>query len=202
MHLNQHPTHTLDLSVRELPQLFNSLDPTPFLNKDLDRDCEAYIENWALQLPHDSHLHLTIHVEQLTSPAQASELVTDALHNFYAYKVELARGQLRQLLRQGRTNLAIGIGFLASCLILAELIGTLVTGHPAKIARETLTIIGWVALWRPAQTFLYDWWPVRDRIRVFENLRFARVTVRRAAPTPAAATRGLGDRGKQPGSHP
>lgn len=189
MHINQHPTHTLDLSVRELPQLFNSLDPTPFLNKDLDRDCEAYIENWALQLPDNSHLHLTIHVEQATSLEQASELVADALHNFYAYKVELVRGQLRQLLRQGRTNLAIGIAFLALCLILAELIDTLIAGHPARIARETLTIIGWVALWRPAQTFLYDWWPVRNRIRVFENLRFARVTVCRAGDTPAPAAR-------------
>ncbi|WP_200883090.1 hypothetical protein [Massilia sp. BSC265] len=182
MHISQHPTHTLELRVRELPQLFNSLDPTPFLNKDLDRNCEAYIENWALQLPRDSHLNLTIHVEDIESPELASELVADALHNFYAYKVELVRGELRQLLRQGRTSLGIGIGFLASCLMLAELIGTLVTGHPAKIMRETLTVIGWVALWRPAQTFLYDWWPVRSRIRVFENLRFARVTVRRGLP--------------------
>lgn len=182
MHIGQHPTHTLDLFVRELSQLFNSLDPTPFLSKDLDRDCEAYIENWALTLPHDSHLHLAIHVEQLDEPAYASELVTEAIHDYYGFKIELVRGQLKQLLQQGRTSLAIGLGFLVTCLLLAELIGSLIPGQLAKIAREALTIFGWVALWRPTQIFLYDWWPLKGRIRVFENLRFARVSVVKAAP--------------------
>lgn len=186
MHISQRPTHTLELSVRELPQLFNSLDPTPFLNKDLDHDCEAYIDNWAMQLPHDSHLQLVIQVAQLDSEAHASETLAEAIHNFYGFKIEILRGQLRQLFRQARVSLAIGVAFLASCLMLAELIGTLVADHPAEIARETLTVIGWVALWRPAHMFLYDWWPLKSRMRVFENLRFARVAVR-AAGSPATS---------------
>lgn len=178
MLINQHPTHTLELRVRELPQLFNSLDPTPFLNKDLDHACDAFIENWALSLPHDSHLHLAIHLEQLTSSAgEAGELVSEAIHNFYRYKTGLLRGELRQLLRLGRYSLGIGLAFVALCLLLAEAIATLVPGPGAKIAKESLTIIGWVAMWRPAQIFLYDWWPLNGRIKVYENLRFARVSV-------------------------
>jgi hypothetical protein len=178
MHISQHPTHTLALRVRELPQLFNSLDPTPFLNKDLDHACEAFIENWAMSLPHDSHLHLTVQVDHLTSsPTAAGELVAEAIHNYYGFKMALVRGELRQLLRVGRLSLCIGLGFLASCLLLAEAISSLVPGHSAKIARESLTIIGWVAMWRPVQIFLYDWWPLKGRIKVYENLRFARVSV-------------------------
>ena len=178
MHISQRPTHTLQLRVRDLQQLFNSLDPTPFLNKDLDPACEEFIENWAMALPHASHLHLTIHVEQLhCTTTEAGELVAEAIHNHYGYKAELVRGQLRQLLRMGRISLAIGIAFVAVCMLLAEAISSLVPGSAAKIARESLTIIGWVALWRPVQIFLYDWWPVKGRIRVFENLRFARVNV-------------------------
>lgn len=177
MHISQHPTHTLELRVHELQQLFNSLDPTPYLNKDLDHACEAFIENWALSLPHKSHLHLTVHVEQLASASEASELLSDAIHNYYSYKIELVRGELKQLLRLGRLSLAVGLGFVAACLLLAETITSLVPGPTAKIARESLTIIGWVALWRPVQIFLYDWWPIKGRIKVFENLRFARVNV-------------------------
>jgi hypothetical protein len=177
MHISQQPTHTLALRVRELRQLFNSLDPAPFLNKDLDRACEAYIENWALSLPHDSRLHLTVHLEQGACEADASELVAGAVHNYYGYKVELVRGELRQLLHLGRLSLAVGLVFVASCLLLAEAITTLMPGPAAKIAHESLTIIGWVAMWRPVQIFLYDWWPLKGRIRVFENLRFARVSV-------------------------
>ena len=177
MHITQHPTHTLELRVRELAQLFNSLDPTPFINKDLDHACEAFIENWALSLPHDSHLHLTIHVEQLASASEASEQIAEAVHNYYGYKIELENAKLRQLLRQGRLSLIIGIAFVTACLLLAEVITSLLPGPGAKIARESLTIIGWVAMWRPVQIFLYDWWPLKGRIRVFENLRFARVKV-------------------------
>lgn len=177
MHISQHPTHTLDLRVRELRQLFNSLDPAPFLNKDLDRACEAYIENWALALPHDCHLHLTIHVEELASAEEAGALVGDAIHNYYGYKIGLVRGELTQLLRVGRLSLAIGLGFVAACLSLAEAVTSLVPGPGARIARESLTIIGWVAMWRPVQIFLYDWWPLKGRIKVYDNLRFARVSV-------------------------
>ena len=177
MHISQHPTHTLALRLRTLQQLFNSLDPTPFLNKDLDRACEAYIENWALTLPLDSHLHLTIHLEEAGEHAAAGELVAEAIHNYYGYKGELARGELAQLLRQGRYSLAIGFGFVTVCLLLAEAITLLAPGPGAKIAHESLTIIGWVAMWRPVQIFLYDWWPLKGRIRVYQNLRFARVSV-------------------------
>lgn len=181
MHITQHPTHSLDLRVRELDQLFNSLDPTPFLNKDLDRTCEAYIENWALSLPHDSHLQLAIHVERLASAGAAVDLVADAIHNYYGYKIALVQGELTQLLRLGRLSLAVGLGFVTTCLLLAEALTSILPGPAAKIAREALTIIGWVALWRPVQIFLYDWWPLKGRIKVFQNLRFARVSVVRAS---------------------
>lgn len=177
MQISSHPTHTLELRVRELHQLFNSLDPTPFLNKDLDRACEIFIENWALSLPHDSDLHLTIHVEQLASPDDASEMVAGAVHNHYAYKIDLVRGELKQMLRLGRLSLAVGLVFVISCLLLAETLASLLPGPGAKIAHESLTIIGWVAMWRPVQIFLYDWWPLKGRIKVFDNLRVAGVKV-------------------------
>lgn len=186
MHISQHPTHTLELRVRELAQLFNSLDPTPFLNKDLDGACEIFIEDWALRLPHASHLALTIHVERSPVPTGAAELVTLAVHNHYGYKADLVRGELTQLLRLGRTSLLIGLGFVASCLLLAEAVSSVVGGPAARIVKESLTIIGWVAMWRPVQIFLYDWWPLKGRIAVFENLQFARVSVvESVAATPA-----------------
>lgn len=158
-------------------QLFNSLDPTPFLNKDLDRSAEAYIENWALLFPANSRLHITIHVEHLPGDSNATALMTEAIHNHFAYKAELAHGELRQLLRRGRASLFIGLAFVAACLIAADAIAQIGTGSVATIARESLTIIGWVAMWRPIEIFLYDWWPLVRRIDVYKNIRYARVRV-------------------------
>ena len=39
------PHHRIELHLRELGQLFNSMDPTPFHHKDLDPDAEEFIRN-------------------------------------------------------------------------------------------------------------------------------------------------------------
>lgn len=171
------PAHHLELRVRELMQLFNSLDPTPFLNKDLDRSAEAFIENWALGFPPNSRLHITIHLEHPHTDGDATALMTEAIHNYFAYKAGLVRGELKQLLKQGRLSLIIGLAFVAACLAGADAIGQLGTSNALTIARESLTIIGWVAMWRPVQIFLYDWWPIVRRIRVYLNLCHAHVHV-------------------------
>jgi hypothetical protein len=43
-------------------------------------------------------------------------------------------------------------------------------GTWASIVRESLMIAGWVAMWRPMQIYLYDWWPLRQRSRIYEKL--------------------------------
>jgi hypothetical protein len=37
-----HP-HTISLNLRDVNQLFNSMDPSPFIEKDLDDDAEEFI---------------------------------------------------------------------------------------------------------------------------------------------------------------
>jgi hypothetical protein len=39
-------------------------------------------------------------------------------------------------------------------------------------------ILGWVAMWRPLQIVLYDWWPIRHRALVFDKLAKMPVEVR------------------------
>ncbi|MBM3963286.1 MAG: hypothetical protein FJ306_15525 [Planctomycetes bacterium] len=46
------------LRLRELAQLFDSFDPAPFHEKDLDRDAEEFIVSWAREFPADAPLVL------------------------------------------------------------------------------------------------------------------------------------------------
>ena len=177
MKRNRLPVHHLELRVSELVQLFNSLDPAPFLNKDLDRAAEAFIETWALEFPRDSRLQITIHLAHHPADGNPTALMTEAIHNYFEYKAGLVRGELRQLLKRGRASLFIGLAFVTVCLIGADAIAGLNTSNVSTIARESLTIIGWVAMWRPVEIFLYDWWPLVRRIQVYKNLRYARVRV-------------------------
>jgi len=179
------PLHTLELRVRELGQLFNSMDPTPFLNKDLDPAAEAFIESWALGFPPASKLHLTIHLERSPDKSDPGALLTEAIHNHFQYKSGLVRRDLKDLFRQGRTSLLIGLVFVVICLVAADLISKAGTGTAFTIARESLTIVGWVAMWKPLQTFLYDWWPLVRRIRTFAALTRAQIRVVVTAPVVA-----------------
>jgi hypothetical protein len=168
--------HRIELRLNELSQLFNSMDPTPFHHKDLDRDAEAFIESWALEYPQASRFHITVHLAQMP-PEDPTDLVAEAIRNYFTYKSEMSRRLVKVLLREGRTSLLIGMTFLSTCLIVADLLTPYAEGTFLRILRESLTIGGWVAMWRPMQIFLYDWWPLMRRSRIYHHLGVAQVHV-------------------------
>ncbi len=171
------PVHQISLRLRELGQLFNSMDPTPFHHRDLDPDAEEFIESWAQDYPPGSRFQLIIHLQQPAKEADPETLLAEAIHNFFAYKADMTERELNRLLRLGRSSLLVGVAFLALCTVAARAIGTLVDGPYADIAREGLVIAGWVAMWRPIQIFLYEWWPIVRRRRTYLGLARAQVRV-------------------------
>jgi hypothetical protein len=78
--------------------------------------------------------------------------------------------RLRRLFRVGRISLAIGLTVLATLTGLGHLAATVVSGGIGQIVNESLSIGGWVAMWRPIEIFLYEWWPIRDDARLAERL--------------------------------
>jgi hypothetical protein len=169
--------HEIELHLDELSQLFNSMDPTPFRHRDLDRDAEEFIESWALEYPQATRFHITVRLAKMPSE-DPSELVAEAIRNYFTYKSALSRRMVSVLFREGRTSLLIGLAFLSACLLAADLLTPYAQGTFLKIVRESLTIGGWVAMWRPMQTFLYDWWPLMRRSRIYHHLGVAHVRVR------------------------
>lgn len=178
----------IEVELEEANQLFNSMDPSPFVARDLDRDAEEFIVNWAQEYSPNEPVTLRIHLAHW--PAEdPSRLMTEAVHNFFAYRAKLNQLAFRRLMQQGRTSLLIGLVFLAACLLIVQLLLVRLNGPWALILRESLTIAGWVAMWRPMQIFLHDWWPVRRRGRVYDKLSQMPVEVirkggRAAVPSP------------------
>jgi hypothetical protein len=39
-----------------------------------------------------------------------------------------------------------------------------------EILGHSLLIGGWVALWRPFEIFLYEWWPILGEARLYDRL--------------------------------
>ena len=97
--------------------------------------------------------------------------------------MELIGRELRQLMQRGRISLIIGLAFLGGCLLIADAIGRTSAFALASVVKESLTIGGWVAMWRPLEIFLYDWWPLTARRRVLQKL--SRAPVRLELPRPS-----------------
>ena len=168
--------HYIRLRLRDVSQLFNSMDPSPFIQKDLDDEAEDFIVSWAREFPADAQITLRIYLDQWPTDDPGG-MVKTAVRNYFAYRARMATLDFKNLLSQGRTSLLIGLVFLSACLVISNvLLGNRETTG-ADITREGLTIAGWVAMWRPMQIYLYDWWPLRRRARLFGKLAHMPVEV-------------------------
>ena len=179
----------LDLHVAELRQLFNSMDPAPFRQRDLDAKAQAYIVEWAQEVPAGRPLELVVHVDaQTVVPADAA-MLKEAVDEYFRQRALATWRGLRKMFRTGRISLLIGVLFVGTAAIVGESIASFVSkGRYATLIHDSLVIGAWVALWRPMEIFLYDWWPVRTEARLYERL--SRLDVRLiGAGSGAGATR-------------
>jgi hypothetical protein len=72
----------------------------------------------------------------------------------------------------------IGLLFLAGCFGLGELARKSLPDVWSGFAELGLQIAGWVAMWRPLEIYLYDWWPVRSDQRLLERLARMKVQLK------------------------
>jgi hypothetical protein len=162
--------HRIEINLRDINQLFNTMDPSPFHEKDLDHDAEEFMVSWVREFPLEDPVVLVVHVAQPAAVATPQPLVEQAVQNYFAYRRKLNRMEFRQLMSDGRKALCIGLAFLITCLVGAEYL----RGHGPEVVRtvirEGLFIAGWVAMWRPMEIYLYEWWPLRRRGKIFEKL--------------------------------
>ena len=108
----------IELRLRELNQLFDSFDPAPFHEKDLDRDAEEFIVSWALEHPPAAPLLFRLHLPRDQQRLQPERVVQDAVRNYFTYRSGIARLDVRRTLQYGRQSLLIGMLFLIACMAL------------------------------------------------------------------------------------
>lgn len=167
----------LELKLRELAQLFNLMDPSPFHERDLDAAAENFILDWARELPSGRDFELVIRLG--TRPSrQLADGTDEAVRNYFANRALSAQRTLRRKLRLARRHLFVALSFLGICLTVSRIIDNQSLGSPLLDTLVlSLDIIGWVALWRPAEFFLYDWWPLREDLQLYERLARMPVTL-------------------------
>jgi hypothetical protein len=160
----------IEVHVAELKQLFNAMDPSPFRERDLDPNAEEFIVGWAREAPRDAPLALLVQVNRGAGPADEPAALRDAIRDYFSHRARVTRRRLRELFRRGRISLLIGLVVLAALTFLGDFVAKSLPGHIADLLHESLSIGGWVAMWRPMEVFLYDWWPIRAEARLYDRL--------------------------------
>ena len=171
----------IDLRLRRVAQLFNSFDPSPFHERDLDDDAEAYIVACAREMPRHHPFKLVVHLPPEEAAREDAKQLEKAVNHYFLYQAQAQRRELRHVFRQGRWSLLVGLITLLTCLGLREGIYLLLpkasSSFVLNVFSEGLLIIGWVALWRPADIFLYAWLPTRQTVRVYQQLSTVSVKI-------------------------
>lgn len=179
----------IDLKVRHARQLFDTRDPAPFRERDLDADAVEYLLAAAQEIPRKRPLAVVVQILEKPEPLLAPDVIAEAVRGHFIYEGEQVERRLREHVRRGQMFLGVGLTVLVIFLTLAELTSSLPTGHLREILREGLVITGWVAMWRPLEVLLYDWWPMVDERRRVRRILAAPISIRYEGITQSAADR-------------
>lgn len=178
---SKHATHLdgpIQLRVQSIGQIFHTLDPLPFRERDLDTGVEEYVVGWAGEIAGRRPISIIVRLPASEACLSEAGHIEEAIRNYFAYRFKVLGWDLRDLFRTGRSSLAVGLAVLAACVVVGKSAsGALGTGYLGRFFEEGLIILGWVANWRPVEIFLYGWWPIARRRKIYHRLSLASVQI-------------------------
>ena len=132
----------------------------------------------AASCPAPLRSRLIVHLSRRPATPEEVTSLRQAVREYFALSASHVRTQLRQLFREGRWSLLIGVLFLGVAIVLGDLLIDLAGRWDyGEILAHSLLIGGWVALWRPFEIFLYEWWPILGEARLYDRLSAMQVQV-------------------------
>lgn len=175
--------HSISLRVDHVRQLFQTLDPYPFTERDLDKDAEEFIVSWARELTGDGPIRIVIHLPAQEASSAEGRKLGNAVRRYFEERTRAVSLDLRECFRLGRLSLAIGASVLALCMLGAQALSQhSFPGSLQSFLTESLIILGWVANWRPMEILLYDWWPIARHRNLLRRLSVADVRIVAVSP--------------------
>jgi hypothetical protein len=165
-------SHLIEIRIEKLDELLDPRDPS--VDPSLDPYVSEFVVSWAREIPTDESFAIKVWVAEQVTPERAAR-AEQAMRTYYAYEAGIEERKLHALWREGRISLAIGLVFLAVATLGAQAI----TAEEGtwSIIREGIIVFGLVAMWKPVNLYMYDWWPIRSEIRMFHRLESAPVEV-------------------------
>ena len=162
----------IEIDLSSVKQLFNSFDPAPFYEKELDADAENYIVDMVDDFPLKTPFRLVIYLHGASPTGDDALTITRAVHTHFRYLMMEQDLKFRTKFRYGRWSLLVGLVFVAIAMIARQAVyASLGSDHlVSQIIADSLLIIGWAAMWEPVTVILYELWPIIQKKKTYEKI--------------------------------
>lgn len=168
----------IDIRLSHLSQLFDDVDPSPFREGRLTADAEKYFLRRVKAQPGNQPVRIVIHLPAKDMTRSPPFDVAAALTGHFAACAAEESKRNRESIRTWRQAALIGFVVLSICLFLAWQISNHLPARPmTRILQESFVILGWVSVWKPIETFLYELLPPGNRRRQHLLLRLSSADV-------------------------
>jgi len=173
----------IEIKLTSVLQLFNSFDPAPFHEKELDPAAEHYIVDTVKDFPRKTRFRILIYLPPDIAATEQARKIPQAIHNHFEYKAMTQERKYRLRFRHGQWALVVGLTFLAIALFARHMIPPRINSELyAEVFADALLIIGWAAMWEPITVLLYELWPMIRQKHVYETISTMEIGILPLAP--------------------
>lgn len=174
----RHTIHTIHLKVNVLDKIFDSLDAEPIAFRSLNPEWIDYLIDEMNDRAGMHPVNISLEIPQGVLVGTSAVEVEESIRRELYEHVRLLNRKLKEVLRIGRVSLLFALCVLVVFTFLSIGSERFYLGIFQRFFSEGFVIIGWVALWRPVEALLYDWWPIIDERRKFNRLIAGKITVK------------------------
>lgn len=161
----------IDISAQKVEDLYNDFDKyAPYVKKELDQDLVDYIIDSVREIG-DAPFIIRFRLNSALEPKLTSRLQS-SVGNYFRYLRELEIDELKNMARRSFYLFLIGLAFITASIWVNTLYEANMTVLK-KVFAEGLTVAGWVSFWEATATFLINWVPHRNKIKMFERIASA-----------------------------
>ena len=163
----------IDITADKIEYLYNDFDKhTPYVKKELDQDLVDYLIECLRDIGEDEFLIQFRIAEKVD--ADLKTRVQTSIQSYFTYLKELEIRDLKRMLRTSSILFFIGIIILTVSVWFNDYV-EIHKSVTNKVFAEGLTVAAWISLWESLATFLINWAPHKQQIKVCERLAGASV---------------------------
>lgn len=163
------PNNNIVLQVRNVGDIFYHFVIPLSSKRLLNPDVEQVILEEAEALSPDAGINLVLRVTGKQDYDEGE--VASAIKRHFEHQHTRARKEVAATISLGWKSLVVAFIFMVAMYFLSRFfINWLPKTGLMITVREVFIVLGWVAIWRPAELLIYDWRPYKRKAKVLERI--------------------------------